>query len=46
MSAKETQDGKSLIFAVVEVSGKEQLGLLVEKLKRVSGVVDISRTTG
>ncbi len=43
LSVRENADGQSLFFMTISVTGKEQLDLVINRLKRGSGVIDVMR---
>jgi GTP pyrophosphokinase len=45
INARETKDGFTLINVSIEVKSLEQLENIMNKLIRISGVIDVSRAT-
>ena len=43
MTARDTTDGYCDLYLTINVTGKEQLELVIARLKRTSGVVEVRR---
>ena len=46
MNTKTNRQGVATMQTSFEISGKEELEKVVEKIRNIEGVVDIERTTG
>ena len=43
MTSRDTEDGHSMIYLTVAVSGREQLEMLMNRVRRCAGIIDVFR---
>lgn len=43
MTSRDTEDGHSMVYLTIAVSGREQLDMLMNRVRRCAGVIDVFR---